>query len=160
MFEIQSPEMTFKLKSAVRASRVGCRSFAQLQFSRSQRRALDDGPWNDAAYFAGFSAPACPLPCWVPRWWNQWEIHYLLPSHLFFFFFLQRGREKDRELETSMRNIDQLPPAHLPLGMCPQPRYMPLTGIEPGTFQSTGRRSIHPAKPVSALLISYWVLIV
>ena len=39
--------------------------------------------------------------------------------------------------------------------MCPQPRYMPLTGIEPGTFQSTGWRSIHWAKPVSAPLPFY-----
>ena len=62
--------------------------------------------------------------------------------------FLQRGRERDRELETSMR--DQLPLAHPLLRMCLQPRYMPLTGIEPGTFQSAGRRSIYWAKPVSA----------
>nr|KAF6349232.1 hypothetical protein mMyoMyo1_011780 [Myotis myotis] len=51
---------------------------------------------------------------------------------IYFIDFLQRGRERDRELETSI----QLPPAHSLLGMCPQPRYMPLTRIEPGTFQS------------------------
>ena len=34
--------------------------------------------------------------------------------------------------------------------MCPQPRYMPFTGIEPRTFQSTDQCSIHWAKPVSA----------
>nr|KAF6391175.1 ADP dependent glucokinase [Pipistrellus kuhlii] len=34
----------------------------------------------------------------------------------------QRGIERNRELETSMRNTDQLPLAHPPLGMCPQPR--------------------------------------
>nr|KAF6310704.1 hypothetical protein mMyoMyo1_008762 [Myotis myotis] len=32
--------------------------------------------------------------------------------------------------------------------MCPQPRCMPLTGIEPGTLESAGRRSIHGAKPL------------
>nr|KAF6328730.1 ELMO domain containing 3 [Pipistrellus kuhlii] len=47
---------------------------------------------------------------------------------------IQRRRERDRESETSMRNIHQLPPAHLPLGMCPQSTYMPLTGIEPRTL--------------------------
>nr|KAF6374267.1 hypothetical protein mPipKuh1_009490 [Pipistrellus kuhlii] len=59
----------------------------------------------------------------------------------FFFFkyilliFLQRRRERDRELETSMKEIiDQLPLAHPLLGMCPQPMYMPLTGIELGPF--------------------------
>ena len=36
-----------------------------------------------------------------------------------FIDFLQRGRERDRELETSVRNIDQLPPTHALLGMCP-----------------------------------------
>nr|KAF6326397.1 hypothetical protein mPipKuh1_008395 [Pipistrellus kuhlii] len=35
--------------------------------------------------------------------------------------------------------------------MCPQPRYTPLTGIEPGTFQSTGRSSIHWAKLVRVM---------
>nr|KAF6274155.1 centromere protein V [Myotis myotis] len=38
------------------------------------------------------------------------------------------------------------------MGMCLQPRYMPLTGIEPGTLQSAGRHSIHWAKPVRARL--------
>lgn len=42
MFEIKSVEMTFKLKSAVHASRVGYRRFAQFQFSPSRRRALDE----------------------------------------------------------------------------------------------------------------------
>ncbi|CAK6444730.1 unnamed protein product [Pipistrellus nathusii] len=67
----------------------------------------------------------------------------ILFKKIYFIDFLQRGRERNRELETFMRNIDQLPPAHPPLEMCPQPRYMPLTGIEPGTFQSTDQCSIH-----------------
>ena len=48
------------------------------------------------------------------------------------------------------RVIDQLPPAHPPLGICAHPRFMPLARIEPRTFQSPSQRSIHWAKPVSA----------
>ena len=70
-------------------------------------------------------------------------------------FLLIFHREEGRGIESQKhrweRYIDQLPPAHPPLGMCPQPMYMPLTGIEPGTFQSTDRRSIHWAKPVSVI---------
>ena len=78
-------------------------------------------------------------------------LFYFFIFLIYFIDFLQRGRERDRELETSMRIIDQLPLAHTPPpGICPQPRYMPLTGIEPGTLQSAGQRSIHWAKPVPA----------
>nr|KAF6304793.1 hypothetical protein mPipKuh1_009247 [Pipistrellus kuhlii] len=75
----------------------------------------------------------------------MWTRFYNLTASLFLkcIDFLQRGRERDRELETSMREKHRsaLPPAHPALGMCPQPRYMPLTRIEPGTFQSADRRS-------------------
>nr|KAF6374135.1 hypothetical protein mPipKuh1_009374 [Pipistrellus kuhlii] len=57
-------------------------------------------------------------------------------------------REEGRGIESYCRNIDerdidQPPPAHPPPRMCPQPMYMPLTGIEPGTPQFADRRSIH-----------------
>ncbi|ELK33322.1 hypothetical protein MDA_GLEAN10018223 [Myotis davidii] len=59
----------------------------------------------------------------------------------------QACREEGREIESQKhrreRNIDQLPPAHPPLGKRLQPKHMLLTGTKPGTLQSAGRRSIH-----------------
>nr|KAF6392654.1 hypothetical protein mPipKuh1_007840 [Pipistrellus kuhlii] len=45
-------------------------------------------------------------------------------------------RKGERKLETSMRQKHRQVAS-----MCPQPTYMPLTGIEPGTFQFADRRS-------------------
>ncbi|KAK1339356.1 hypothetical protein QTO34_020039, partial [Cnephaeus nilssonii] len=60
---------------------------------------------------------------------------------------LLRGRERKREPETLMREKHQSAAyCTSPTGDVPttkQPRYMPLTGIEPETLESTGRRSIH-----------------
>nr|KAF6272614.1 zinc finger protein 576 [Pipistrellus kuhlii] len=55
-----------------------------------------------------------------------------------------RGGERDRELETSMREKHR-PAASCtpPTGDVPQPMYMPLTGIEPGTFQSADPTLYH-----------------
>nr|KAF6382653.1 hypothetical protein mPipKuh1_009002 [Pipistrellus kuhlii] len=67
----------------------------------------------------------------------------LFLKYIFLLIFLQRGRERDRVRNIDERVIDQLSLAHPLLGMCTQPRYTPLTGIELGTFQSAGQRSIH-----------------
>ena len=69
---------------------------------------------------------------------------YLLICRKFFIkyilliFYREEGREIESQKRWWVRIINQSPPAHPPLGMCPQPRHMPLTGIEPGTLQSTG----------------------
>ena len=61
-------------------------------------------------------------------------------------------REKGREIET--RNEDERETStscllHTPHRGCAHNQgYMPLTGIEPGTLQSSGRSSIYWAKPV------------
>nr|KAF6346801.1 hypothetical protein mPipKuh1_010585 [Pipistrellus kuhlii] len=104
-------------------------------------------PWRQAQEISplGLALTEAPIMLGLLSFFLFFKTYFIDFFFFFFFFFLQRGRESDRELETLMRerNIDQLLPAHLPRGMCPQPRYMPLTGIKPGTFQSAGRRSIH-----------------
>ena len=65
--------------------------------------------------------------------------------------FLQRGRERDRELETLMReNHQSAASCTPPTGDVPTTKVHALDQNKPGTFQSAGRRSIYCAKPVSA----------
>lgn len=56
-------------------------------------------------------------------------------------------------------DIDQLPLAHSLLGLCLQSRYMPLTGIQPGTLQSAGQYSVHWAKLDRAKFLNFLLVV-
>nr|KAF6500910.1 hypothetical protein HJG59_007937 [Molossus molossus] len=76
--------------------------------------------------------------------WLSLGIVGLLGTFTFFFFidFRERGRERERQIETSMReNIDWPPPACPPLGLGPQPGHMPLWGTKPTTSWCMGHCS-------------------
>ena len=70
------------------------------------------------------------------------QSYYIYLFIILLIFYREEGREI--ELETSMREKHRSAASCTPpTGMCPQLRHMPLTGIEPGTFQSAGQCSVH-----------------
>ncbi|EPQ13923.1 Cytokine receptor common subunit gamma [Myotis brandtii] len=60
-----------------------------------------------------------------------------------YFYLFQGGRERERNINDGRESLIGCL-LHAPhWGPSPQPGHVPLTGIEPGTLQSVGQRSIH-----------------
>ena len=74
---------------------------------------------------------------------------FFFPQRFYLFFFRERRRK--RWWETCVRETSISCLSHTPnWGPGPQPRCVPWLGIEPATFQFTGRCSIHWAMPARA----------
>ena len=75
-----------------------------------------------------------------------------LKKILFIYFYteVKRGRKRGRETPMCNRYIHQLPLARPQLGTWPATQACAWLGIEPVTFQSTSRHSIHWATPARA----------
>ena len=81
--------------------------------------------------------------------WNYFK-------NIFYWFFLQKGRERDWELETSMREKHwSAASCTLPTGDVPETKVHALDRNRTWIPQSSGRRSIHRAKPIRAKLVFY-----
>ena len=90
---------------------------------------------------------ACILATHIPtRYCDPFSISKIL----FIYLCLERGREGDRGEEKYQRVVaSHTPPSQGP-GPGPQPRHVPLLGIELATLWFTGQHSIHWATPARA----------